>query len=89
MSPYFLEFHEDWHYYFGKLDNSVKKQIMKKVMQLQNPLPARHLKFGLDFYVEDVGQYRICYKIDETRQAKVFYFAGTHKEYEKWLGMLG
>ena len=36
------------------------------------------------FFVDEVGQYRILYRIfDETNEIR-FYFVGTHKEYEKW-----
>jgi hypothetical protein len=47
--------------------------------------PARHLKHGLDYFVVETGQYRICFKAGERREVKVIYFAGTHKDYEKWV----
>jgi mRNA-degrading endonuclease RelE of RelBE toxin-antitoxin system len=84
---YSLEFDEGWDHYFKKLDKSMKGRVWKKILQLKGPLPARHLKKGLDFYVSEIGQYRLCYKMDENRMAKTIYFVGDHKEYEKWLGI--
>jgi hypothetical protein len=37
--------------------------------------------------VEEVGQYRICYKSFEARKVRRFYFVGDHKEYERWARM--
>jgi hypothetical protein len=37
--------------------------------------------------VEEVGQYRICYKSFEDRKVRRFYFVGDHKEYERWARM--
>ena len=43
------------------------------------------LRFGVDFFVEEVGQYRICYKSFEDKILRRCYFVGDHKEYEKWV----
>ncbi|MCX6773904.1 MAG: type II toxin-antitoxin system HigB family toxin [Candidatus Micrarchaeota archaeon] len=87
MSPYAINFHAYWDSYFSRLDNSMKKRVMKKILQLQQDIQARHLKKGLDFYVSEMGQYRLIYKINESAKTKTLYFVGTHKEYEKWLGL--
>lgn len=87
MSGYGIEFHEDWYGYFSRLDKAVKKRVVKKILQLQGDIPARHLKQGSLFYVSEIGQYRLCYTIDEKKKLKVVYFVGDHKEYEKWLGL--
>ena len=88
MGKYAIQFHPEWDKYFHKLDNAMKQRVMKKILQLQEDLPARHLKRGLPIYVSEIGQYRMAYSIDEAKGIKVLYFVGDHKEYEKWLGLL-
>ena len=84
---YEIEFHPDWDRYFSKLDNSMKQRVAKKIVQLQGDATSRHLKQGLPFYVSEIGQYRLCYSIDEEKKIKTLHFVGDHKEYEKWLGL--
>ena len=86
MKEHEVVFHEKWDRHFSKLDKSMKKRVMKKILQLQYGVPARHLKKGLPFYVSEIGQYRLCYSIDEKKKTKIIFFVGKHKEYEKWLG---
>jgi len=74
-----------WDNYFADLSHVIKLRVLKKIQQiLANPL-KRHLKHGLPYFVEEVGQYRVVYKIDYLENAVKFYFVGDHKEYEKWL----
>lgn len=81
---YSLEFDSEWKNYFDPLDNSIKIKIVKKIKKiLEGSTTSRHLKYGKDLYVEQVGQYRILYKT--TDNARRFYFVGDHKEYEKWI----
>ena len=77
-------FEPGWKWRFEKLDNSVKLRIAKKVKQIINGLPGRHLERGLPYIVEEVDQYRICYRSDEEGKTRRFYFVGDHKKYEKW-----
>jgi hypothetical protein len=84
---YVPEYHADWKGYFDNLPNDIKERAVKKIRQILGGLPGRHLKHGLDFFVEEMGQYRICYKSLENSRTRCFYFVGTHKEYEKWLGL--
>lgn len=86
MSAYRILLHPDWDRYFSRLDNSMKKRVMKKILQLQGEVHSRHLKQGLPFYVSEIGQYRLSYAVDEAAKVKVLYFVGDHKEYERWLG---
>ena len=69
---------------FSKLDKSNRKIILKKLLQLETKATSRHLKRGLSFFVEEVKQYRIAFKVDEKVKIKDIYFIGTHKQYEKW-----
>ncbi len=83
INTYRAEFDQDWPRYFGALDNSIKERIAKKIEKILEYPIKRHLK-KISFFVDEVGQYRIVYRVfDETKQLR-FYFVGTHKEYEKW-----
>jgi hypothetical protein len=82
---YSSEFDPKWKERFSRLPDDLKERVIKKMRQILNGLPGRHLRFGVDFFVEEVGQYRICYKSFEDRKARRFYFIGDHKEYEKWI----
>jgi len=83
---YSAEFEDKWDKYFESLAPDIQKKVWKKINQIKEGLPGRHLKRGLDYFVEEVGQYRICYKSFEERRVRRFYFVGDHKEYKKWLG---
>jgi hypothetical protein len=84
---YSSEFDEDWPKYFEPLAPVIKERIARKMRQVLAGLPGRHLRHGTDFFVEEIGQYRICYKSDEKRKTGKFCFVGDHKAYEKWLGL--
>ena len=84
MEEYEILFDPDWDKYFQKLDRSIQIRIAKTINKLGENVPARHLKQGLPFYVTEIGQYRICFKIDKEKKIKILYFAGDHKDYEKW-----
>lgn len=87
MGEYSLDFADGWDFYFWKLDKSMRDRVWKKIQQLKLIPHSRHLKQGLDYFVSEVGQYRIAYKINEDKKTKILYFVGDHKEYEKWLGL--
>jgi mRNA-degrading endonuclease RelE of RelBE toxin-antitoxin system len=87
MSEYSLEFARGWEENFKKMDKSIRERVWKKIQQLKTLTNSRHLKKGFDFFVSEIGQYRIAYKTDEKRKTKTIYFVGDHKEYEKWLGI--
>jgi len=40
------------------------------------------MRSGLDFFAEEVGQYRIVFTCEANQ--KVVYFVGNQKDYEKW-----
>ena len=87
MSEYSLEFALGWESCFEKLDKGIRERVWKKIQQLKVLPQSRHLRQGFDFFVSEVGQYRIAYKVDEQRKVKVVHFVGDHKEYDKWLGL--
>ncbi|MFH0905726.1 MAG: type II toxin-antitoxin system RelE/ParE family toxin [archaeon] len=81
---YSEKFHSNWNKYFEKLPSDIKIRIIKKIREvLVNPY-KRHLKGNLNFFVAEVNQYRIAYKIIEEEKQAIFYFTGKHKDYEKW-----
>jgi len=82
---YSPEFDPAWKGRFERLPEDLKARVVKKLKQILDGLPGRHLKHGLDYFVEEVGQYRICYKTFKERKVRRFYFVGDHKEYKKWL----
>jgi hypothetical protein len=87
MGKFAPEFHDSWAECFERLPENIKPRVAKKIRRILEGLPGRHLRFGVDFFVEEVGQYRICYKSFNERNVRRFYFVGNHKEYEKWVGI--
>jgi len=81
---YKAEFDEDWTAHFQRLDNEMKERTARKIGKILAHPQKRHLKKGADFFVSEIGQYRIVYRIFEADNRVRFYFVGTHKEYEKW-----
>ncbi len=83
INTYEAEYDQDWPKYFQHLENGIKARISKKIWKILNYPNKRHLKKS-QFFVDEVGQYRILYMVfEETRKVR-FYFVGTHKEYEIW-----
>lgn len=73
----------NWDRYFCKFDKRIKLQILKKISQLMTTSSHRRLHQS-KFCVEEVGQYRICFIIEEETKTKYIHFIGNHKQYEKW-----
>ncbi len=80
---YKAEFDQEWPEYFQPLDEGVKERIAKKIGKILEYPNKRHLKKS-SFFVDEVGQYRIIYRVFEDEKLVRFYFVGTHKDYEKW-----
>lgn len=79
---YELDFKEDWDKYFRKMNKELQTKIWKKIQQLQKLESARHLKSGLPFFVVETSQYRITFR--QVGNRRTIWFAGNHKQYEKW-----
>lgn len=77
-------FDEEWPKHFSALDNATKERIVKKIRKLLEFPKKRHLKKGAKFFVDEIGQNRIIYRVFEENKEVRFYFIGNHKEYEKW-----
>ncbi|MEW5955732.1 MAG: hypothetical protein AB1626_04330 [Candidatus Micrarchaeota archaeon] len=78
-------FEENAEKQFYNLDKSIQERIVKKLKQLERDgLPSRHLQHGVPVFVEEVGQYRIVFKLRQDLKQKRVVFIGDHKQYEKW-----
>ncbi len=77
-----VSMHADAIAMLKQLDKSIKERIVKRIGRMRDEPVGRHMKHGLDFFVEEIGQCRIVYVCES--QEKLICFVGTHKEYEKW-----
>ncbi len=76
-------FDEEWPKYFDNLEEQIKGRTAKKIKKiLENP-QKRHLKKA-KYFVDEIGQNRIVYRVFEEEKQVRFYFVGNHKEYKKW-----
>lgn len=82
ISLFELVYADGWDAFYSKMDASEKERIWKKIQQLKTLGKARHLKKGLPYFVVESGQYRVCFKEDGVK--RTVFFAGNHKQYEKW-----
>ena len=86
---YTLDYDPDWDGYFQDVSDEIKKRFLKRREKYRNfPTTGfRHSKHGLPYFVDEIGQYRICFISDEERDIRTFCFIGKHKEYEKFIGV--
>ncbi|MBI4399818.1 hypothetical protein HY570_03635 [Candidatus Micrarchaeota archaeon] len=86
---YTLEYDQEWYTYFDKLPTEIKKRFLKRREKYRTFPPSgfRHGKYGLEFFIDEIGQYRVCFTSNEKSKLRMFYFIGDHKEYEKFIGM--
>jgi len=83
--PFTIRFEEGAFHAFAKLDKGIRGDVTKKLRQLErDDFVSRHLKHGVNVSVEEVGQYRIAFTIDEKEKIKYIVFIGKHKDYESW-----
>lgn len=84
LDTYELEYEPGWDAFFSKLDKTIQIRIYKKILQLKGPVRGRHLQHGLPYFVAEVGGYRIAFSSNEKAGKRMIYFAGSHKDYERW-----
>lgn len=84
INIYKESFDEKWPEYFNSLDHTIKERVAKKIKKILEFPEKRHLKKGARFFVDEIGQNRIVYRIFKENKEVRFYFVGNHKEYEKW-----
>jgi len=81
---YHATFDEGWIGHFQKLESVMKERVSRKIGKILEHPKKRHLKKSARFFVDEAGQNRIVYRVfGESREVR-FYFAGNHKQYEKW-----
>jgi mRNA-degrading endonuclease RelE of RelBE toxin-antitoxin system len=76
-------FDEDARRDLKHIDRSQLVLFYDHVKKIAGRPPVRHLKHGLPFYVEEVGQGRIVYQVGSDTIFVIRCFA-SHKDYEKW-----
>lgn len=76
-------FDEDARRDLKKIDRSQLVLFYNHVKKMAGRPPGRHLKHGLPFHVEEVGQGRIVYQVVSDTIFVLRCFA-SHKDYEKW-----
>ena len=84
IAIYKAGYDEDWPKYFDWLDNTVKERVAKKIIKILEFPKKRHLGQNAKFFVDEIGQHRILYRVFDEADEVRFYFVGDHKEYEKW-----
>jgi len=84
ITIYKATFDENWPKHFNKLDPTIKERVVKKIKKILEFPKKRHLKKGARFFVDEIGQNRIVYRVFEENKEARFYFVGNHKEYERW-----
>ena len=66
-----------------KMDNAIYDLFNKHIDKIAQLPLRRHLKFGLPFNVEELGQGRIIYQVNNETLYIIRCFT-SHKDYEKW-----
>ena len=67
-----------------KIPNPLNKQFGKHIEKIASNETSRHLKHGLQYFIENVTkQARIVYYFDE-KTIYVMHCFKNHKEYERW-----
>ena len=84
INIYNIAYDDDWAKYFDLLEKEIKERAVKKIKKILEFPEKRHLKKGANFFVAEVGQYRILYRVFEENNEVRFYFIGNHKQYVKW-----
>jgi len=88
MDVYNIILKDGWDVNFRSFDKPIQDRIMKKILQLRHSNTARHLQHGFQFFVHEVGSYRIAFENYEREKTRRIIFVGTHKQYEKWYSSL-
>jgi mRNA-degrading endonuclease RelE of RelBE toxin-antitoxin system len=76
-------FHDDARKDLKKMDGQERQFFHDHVKKLAELPPRRHLKYGLPVHVDNVGQGRIIYQLENEALYIIRCFTD-HKDYEKW-----
>ena len=80
---YRAAYDEEWQKYFDKLDFDIQERVIKKIDKILEFPEKRHLR-KTNYFVDEVGQYRIIYRVFMEKNEVYFYLVLDHKDYEKW-----
>jgi mRNA-degrading endonuclease RelE of RelBE toxin-antitoxin system len=83
LNNWTIKYYPEWDKYFKKFDSNIQITILKKIKQMKQDQKPRRLHRS-NYLVEEVGQYRIAYIVDDVNLIKKIHFIGNHKQYEKW-----
>lgn len=84
---YLLEYDSHWDRCFQRIPPSVQRRFEKHIEKYQS-FPSQDFRHEhhAGFFVDEIGQYRVCFTCDETLKIRKFCFIGKHKNYERFLG---
>lgn len=72
------------------MDKATYSTFRKHLIKISEMPPRRHMRHGVPYSVEEVGQGRIAYRIDsESETLYIVRCFSDHKEYEKWYNSIG
>jgi len=83
MGTWTINYEINWDIYFNGLDQTIQSHIFKKINRLQFEIHARHFH-KLNFFILEVGQYRIAFFENKSTRTRIVVFVGNHTQYEKW-----
>jgi len=53
--------------FFEPLSPAIKERVAKKIKQILDGISSRHLKHGVNYFVEEIGQYVVLYTFRQTK----------------------
>jgi mRNA-degrading endonuclease RelE of RelBE toxin-antitoxin system len=72
------------------MDKATYSAFRKHLLKIAAMPPRRHMRHGLPYNIEEVGQGRIAYQVDdEDETLYIIRCFSDHKEYEKWYNSMG
>jgi mRNA-degrading endonuclease RelE of RelBE toxin-antitoxin system len=83
MGIWTIHYEANWDIYFNRLDQTIQSHIFKKINKLQFDIHTRHFR-KLNFFISEVGQYRIAFFENKETKTRTIVFVGNHTQYEKW-----
>lgn len=80
---YHASFAEAWPGLFDALEPMIQDRVAKKIEKILEYPEKRHLHRS-DYFVDEIGSYRIVYRVFNETAIVRFYGVFDHKAYEKW-----
>ncbi len=70
---YVSAFDEKWHDYFNNSHKDIKERIAKKIKKILAYPQKKHMSGKAKYFVDEVGQHRIVYRVFEENKEVRFY----------------